>query len=76
MTTVIEPTAFQRARESILAAVDAGAALEDLEHSLDHLMLPSDSRDALWLVAWAAIERRDRRAARVAPAVLRHLRAG
>lgn len=60
MTTVVERIAFASARDLIAEAVAAGAALEDLEaEMLDRLTLSRDARDALWLFAWAAIERRD-----------------
>ena len=57
-----ERTSFQRAREQIIEAVQIGADLEDLEHGLlDRLALSHDSRDALWLLAWGAIDRRESR---------------
>lgn len=61
MTTVVERIAFASARDLIAEAVAAGAALEDLEaEMLDRLTLSRDARDALWLFAWQAIERRER----------------
>ena len=59
--TVTEQTPYRRAREQIGEAVAASTELKDLEHDLlDQLPLSRDARDALWLFAWATIERRDR----------------
>lgn len=62
--TVTEQTPYRRAREQIAEAIQASAKLKDLEHELlDQLSLSRDARDALWLFAWDAIERRDRHSA-------------
>jgi hypothetical protein len=61
---VTEQTPYARAREQIGEAIQASAELTDLEHELlDQVPLSRDARDALWLFAWDAIERRDRHSA-------------
>ena len=56
-----ERFSFRRARQQIVEAIEAGADLEDLENGLlDRFPLSRDARDALWLFAWQAIERRER----------------
>jgi hypothetical protein len=58
---VTEQTPFRRAHEQLAEAIQASAELKDLEHELlDQLPLSRDARDALWLFAWATIDRRDR----------------
>ena len=57
-----ERMSFRRAREQIAETVEAGADLEDLENGLfERVALSRDARDALWLFAWGAIERREDR---------------
>jgi hypothetical protein len=57
--TVDQRIAFERAREELAVAIEAGSALEDVEGELEHVPVSRDARDALWLLAWDAIERRD-----------------
>lgn len=57
--TVDQRSAFARAREQLAEAVKAGSALEDVEGELEHVPVSREARDALWLLAWDAIERRE-----------------
>ena len=59
MTSAQQRVSYADARELVVAAVEAGATLEELEQEVfERLALGGDARDALWLLAWEAIERR------------------
>lgn len=51
---------FRRAHERLVEAVEAGATLADVEPELEHVPVSRGARDALWLLAWHAFERRER----------------
>jgi hypothetical protein len=63
--TVDQRSAFERTRAQLAETIEAGAALEDVEGKLERVPVRRDARDALWLLAWHAIERRERRHADV-----------
>ena len=70
--TVDQRSAFERAREQLAENIAAGAALEDVEGKLERAPVSRDARDALWLLAWDAVERRERHHAAARQAAKAH----
>lgn len=52
-----EDETFKQFREEITAALREGCALDSLQERIDGAPLSSGQRDALWLLAWATVER-------------------
>jgi hypothetical protein len=52
-------SSLRQLRAAVDRALTAGATLEELEPLIDGAEVPGDVRDALWLYAWGAAERRE-----------------
>jgi hypothetical protein len=51
---------LREARAAIAEAIEDGAEMDELEHGLiGERALSRERRDALWLFAWAHVERRE-----------------
>jgi hypothetical protein len=50
-------TRFDLAREQVVAMTLAGEPLSRIEKIIDREPLAADERDALWLLAWALMQR-------------------
>jgi hypothetical protein len=60
----VEQASFAVYRERVVGLSSKGAAMARIEQLLGRAPLPSEQRDALWLLGWCLNERRDRRAGR------------
>jgi hypothetical protein len=60
----VRQASFAAYRERVVELSHEGAAMALIERLLARAPLPSEQRDALWLLGWGLNERRDRTAGR------------
>lgn len=59
-----EADAYEQVREDLVAVLQEGFGMDGIEQRIEGTPLSADARDALWLAAWATLDRRRRRPGR------------